>query len=52
MEMPETRPTVDEVLDTAGGERKLAGYMLRQMADRVSASQSEGRATLVFKFAH
>ncbi len=52
LEMPEKRPTVEEVLDTASGERKLAGFMLRQMASSVSASQSEGRATLLFKFAH
>jgi NCS2 family nucleobase:cation symporter-2 len=52
LELPETRPTMDEVLDTAAGERRLAGYMLRQLADKVTATQKEGRSTLVFKFVH
>lgn len=50
--LPEKRPTMDEVLDTADGERRLAGYMLRRFADRVSATQKGGRSTIFFKFVH
>ncbi|MEO7760565.1 MAG: solute carrier family 23 protein, partial [Casimicrobiaceae bacterium] len=52
LELPETRPTVDEVLETEEGERRLAGYMLRRFADRVTGTQKNGRATMVFRFVH
>ncbi|MEP6701475.1 MAG: solute carrier family 23 protein [Betaproteobacteria bacterium] len=52
LELPEIRPTVDEVLETEEGERRLAGYMLRRFADRVTGTQKNGRATMVFRFVH
>jgi len=52
LELPVQRPTMDEVLDSADGERKLAGFMLRSFADRVSATQKNGRSTIFFRFVH
>ena len=52
LELPEIRPSVEEILDSADGERKLAGFLLRRSADRVSSRQQAGRATLTFHFDH
>ena len=52
LELPDVRPTEDEILDSEGGHRKLAGYLLRRSADRVRASQRAGRSTIVFHFDH
>jgi len=52
LDLPETRPTIDEVIDTAQGERLLAGYMLRQFADHVSTVSRDQRVTILFKFVH
>lgn len=52
LELPETRPTAEEVMDSADGERRLAGFMLRRFADRVASSQKGGRSTIVFRFVH
>ena len=43
LDLPETRPTIDEVVDSVQGERKLAGYMLRQFADHVSTVSKDQR---------
>lgn len=52
LELPQARPTNEEILDTEHGERRLAGYMLRRFADRVSATEKGGRATILFHFDH
>ncbi len=52
LELPEERPSVDEILGAADGERRLAGYMLRKCADRVSTSSRGGRATVLLHFEH
>ncbi len=52
LELPETRPTVEEIIDSDEGERKLAGFLLRRFADRVTARRSGNRTTIVFHFDH
>ena len=52
LELPDKRPSMDEVLDAPDGERKLAGFMLRRFADRVAATHKGGRATMIFRFVH
>jgi NCS2 family nucleobase:cation symporter-2 len=46
------RPTDDEIRDTDDGIRRLAGYLIRQNADRVRASRRGETATLEFHFQH
>jgi NCS2 family nucleobase:cation symporter-2 len=52
LELSETRPTPEEILDSEDGERRLAGFMLRQFADRVAVSQRGERTTVLFHFDH
>jgi xanthine permease XanP len=52
LELPEHRPSADEILDSDEGERRLAGFMLRRFADRVSVMHKEGRSTIQFHFDH
>jgi NCS2 family nucleobase:cation symporter-2 len=52
LELPAARPTNAEIIASAEGERKLAGFMLRRHADGVTASHRGGRSTLHFHFAH
>jgi hypothetical protein len=37
--LPETRPSLDAVMETIDGERDLAGYMVRRSADHVWTEQ-------------
>ena len=50
--LPHTRPTTDDIIASDEGQQLLAGFLLRRLADRVSASHSAGRSTLVFHFDH
>jgi NCS2 family nucleobase:cation symporter-2 len=52
LELPDTRPSNEEILASEAGARRLAGYLLRRNADRVTASTAEGRAVLNFRFDH
>jgi len=52
LELPETRPGVEEIIASDEGERRLAGYLLRRSADRVTARHTGGRSTIVFHFDH
>jgi NCS2 family nucleobase:cation symporter-2 len=52
LDLPVERPSDDEILASAGGERRLAGYMLRRLADRVSATRRGRRTTILFHFEH
>ncbi len=52
LELPDTRPSVDDILASDAGERRLAGFLLRRSADRVTARRAGGRATIVFHFDH
>lgn len=52
LELPEHRPSDDEIMESDEGERKLAGFMLRKFADRVAATHRNGRSTVAFQFIH
>jgi NCS2 family nucleobase:cation symporter-2 len=52
LELPEKRPSNEEIMASEEGERRLAGYLLRRYADRVAATQSGGRTTILFHFDH
>jgi xanthine permease XanP len=52
LELPETRPTNEEIMESEEGQRRLAGFMLRRYADRVSSMHKGGRSTILFHFDH
>jgi xanthine permease XanP len=52
IELPEKRPTNEEIMESEEGQRRLAGFMLRRHADRVRATHNEGRSTILFHFDH
>lgn len=52
LELPEKRPTNEEIMESDEGQRRLAGFMLRRYADRVSATHRSGRSTVLFHFDH
>jgi xanthine permease XanP len=50
--LPEERPTAEEIMASEDGQHRLAGYMLRRYADRISATHKSGRSTILFHFDH
>jgi len=52
LELPEKRPTNEEIMESDEGQRRLAGFMLRRQADRVTATHRNGRSTILFHFDH
>lgn len=52
IELPERRPTNEEIMASDEGARRLAGFLLRKHADRVVASHKNGRSTILFHFDH
>ena len=52
LEFPDERPSVGEIIETEAGYRRLAGFMLRQNADRVRTSVNDGTSVLEFHFEH
>ncbi len=52
LELPEKRPTNEEIMESEQGQRQLAGFMLRRYADRVAATHRSGRSTILFHFDH
>jgi len=52
LELPERRPTNEEIIASEEGQRKLAGFMLRRHADRVQSTHRAGRSTILFHFDH
>lgn len=52
IDLPERRPSAEEVMASDAGERRLAGYLLRASADRVGATVDGEHVTLVFGFVH
>lgn len=52
LELPEGRPKDAEILASADGARRLAGYMLRRNADRIQASAENRIAAIRFHFDH
>ena len=52
LELPDRRPSNEEIIASDEGQRKLAGFMLRRHADRVAATHKAGRSTVFFHFDH
>ena len=52
LELPDKRPSNEEIMASEEGQRKLAGFMLRRYADRVRATHKAGRSTILFHFDH
>jgi NCS2 family nucleobase:cation symporter-2 len=52
LEMPERRPTNEQIMASDDGARQLAGFLLRKYADRVEATHKSGRSTILFHFDH
>jgi NCS2 family nucleobase:cation symporter-2 len=52
LELPDKRPSNEEIMESEEGQRRLAGFMLRRYADRVSATHRAGRSTILFHFDH
>jgi xanthine permease XanP len=52
LELPDRRPSVNEIIESEAGARRLAGFMLRRNADRVRSGSKDGNATLQFHFDH
>lgn len=52
LELPERRPTNEEIVASEEGQRRLAGFMLRRHADRVQSTHRAGRSTILFHFDH
>ena len=52
LELPERRPSNEEILASEEGQRRLAGFMLRRYADQVQTTHRGGRCTILFHFDH
>jgi len=52
LEFPERRPSAREIMASAEGERLLAGYLLRQSADRISSRALGERAEVHLHYDH
>jgi NCS2 family nucleobase:cation symporter-2 len=52
LELPDERPSNEEIMQSEAGHRRLAGFMLRRQADRVAATHKAGRSTILFHFDH
>jgi len=50
--IPERKPTAQEILASEDGERLLAGYLLRQSADRVTARGTGGSVEMMLHYDH
>jgi xanthine permease XanP len=50
--IPERKPTPREIVASEDGERLLAGYLLRQSADRISARDSGGSVEMTLHYDH
>lgn len=52
LELPDRRPTDQEIRESEDGSRRLAGFMLRRNADRVATSARAGERMIEFHFDH
>jgi len=52
LELPERRPTNEEIISSYEGQYRLAGFMLRNLADRVQVNNRSGHTTVAFHFDH
>jgi NCS2 family nucleobase:cation symporter-2 len=52
LELPDQRPSDGDIIETEAGYRRLAGFLLRRNADRVSTSTKGGASVIRFHFEH
>ncbi len=52
LELPDVRPSAEEIVASEAGQRRLAGFMLRRHADEVRVSTEGDRSTILFHFDH
>jgi xanthine permease XanP len=52
IDIPEHRPSDKEIMETEAGHLRLAGYMLRRNADRVTTSRRGKESIVKFHFDH
>lgn len=52
LEFPTRRPAISQIRDEDEGARLLAGYLLRQNADRIRSERKDGHAVVHFHFDH
>jgi NCS2 family nucleobase:cation symporter-2 len=52
LQLPERRPTNEEIMASDEGARRLAGFLLRKYADRIESTHKAGRSTILFHFDH
>jgi len=52
LELPEQRPSTQEIRDTDAGAMRLAGFLLRRNADRARVEQQGSRVAIWFLFDH
>jgi NCS2 family nucleobase:cation symporter-2 len=52
LELPDKRPSNEDIMASEAGQRRLAGFMLRRYADRVQSRYRAGRSTILFHFDH
>jgi NCS2 family nucleobase:cation symporter-2 len=50
--LAESRPSVDEILDSDEGMRRLAGFLLKRNADSVRTYSSGDKSIIEFRFQH
>jgi NCS2 family nucleobase:cation symporter-2 len=52
LELPDRRPSNEEIMESVEGQRRLAGFILRRYSDRFSSTHRAGRSTVLFHFDH
>lgn len=52
LELPDRRPSAEEIIASDEGARRLAGFLLGRIADRVSCHERSGRSILTLRFDH
>jgi NCS2 family nucleobase:cation symporter-2 len=51
-EVTDTRPSLEEIVESDDGARRLSGFLLRRFADRVTTSGREGAWVVRLHFDH
>jgi NCS2 family nucleobase:cation symporter-2 len=52
LDLPMLPPSAEEIIESLDGERKLAGYLLRTLADRAQTENRDGACSVAFHFEH
>ena len=52
LEFPTRRPSIEQIRDDEEGARLLAGYLLRQNADRIRSERQGDQSVVHFHFDH